>query len=332
MINKIINIDFIFVIIFFIYSCSKPKDNSGMVWIEGGEFEMGGDGKESLSDEFPKHKVKLDGFWIEETEVTNSQFLKFVNDTDYITLAEIEPNWEEIKQQLPPGTPKPHDSVFVASSLVFKPTKKEISFSNISNWWEWKKGANWKKPFGKGSTINGIMNHPVVHVSYLDAVEYCKWKGRRLPKEAEWEFAARGGKFNKIFTWGNQSISSKYLNYWEGSFPYLNTEDDGYYYTSPVKSYSANGYGLYDMAGNVWEWCSDWYDYNYYKKMEFLSINPEGPLKSFDPQEPFTQKKVLRGGSFLCNSSYCSGYRVSARMKSSPDTGMSHTGFRCACD
>jgi len=322
----------IVIIIILVASCSNPKDYSGMIWIPGGEFLMGGDNIESRNDEFPKHKVKLDGFWIEENEVNNAQFSEFVNKTGYVTIAEIPPKWEEIKNQLPPGTIKPHDSIFIASSLVFKPSSTEISLSDPSNWWEWKKGANWKNPLGEGSSIDQIMNHPVVHVSYFDAIEYCKWKGRRLPTEAEWEFAARGGERNKIFTWGNELISSKDLNSWEGTFPYINSEKDGYYFTAPVKSYPGNGYGLYDMAGNVWEWCSDWYDYNYYEKQKSLSVNPKGPSKSFDPQQPYTMKRVLRGGSFLCNSSYCSGYRVSARMKSSPDTGMSHTGFRCACN
>ena len=176
------------------------------------------------------------------------------------------------------------------------------------------------------------MNHPVVHISYFDAVEYCKWRDKRLPTEAEWEYAAKGGEDNVNFTWGNGSISSSLLNSWEGDFPFSNTEKDGYYYTAPIKTYTPNGYGLFDMAGNVWEWCNDWYDYNYYKINKSLSINPKGPNQSFDPQEPYSKKRVLRGGSFLCNSSYCSGYRVTARMKSSPDSGMSHTGFRCACN
>ena len=333
MINNNIKISKIVFVIIIFFGCSKPKDYSGMVWIESGQFMMGGmSHPESRNDEFPKHKVKLDGFWIDQTEVTNSQFSDFINKTNYVTTAEIVPKWEDIKNQLPPGIQKPHDSLFIPSSLVFKPLNKETSIKDVSSWWEWKKGANWKTPFGEGSSIDHIMEHPVVHVSYFDAQEYCKWNGKRLPSEAEWEFAARGGKDDAIFTWGNQSISSNYLNSWEGDFPFINTEKDGYYYTAPVKSYISNGFGIYDMAGNVWEWCSDWYDYNYYKSNTLLKINPKGPEKSFDPQEPYSNKKVLRGGSFLCNSSYCSGYRVSARMKSSPDTGMSHTGFRCACD
>ena len=334
MINKKNNFLYIFFIILIpLFSCNKQKDYTGMSWIKPGEFMMGGMNHfEARNDEFPSHKVKLDGFWIDQTEITNSEFMDFVNETNYITTAEIKPTWEEIKNQLPPGIQKPHDSLFVASSLVFKPSTNKVPLSDVSTWWEWRKGANWKHPFGEGSSIKEIMNHPAVHISYFDAVEYCKWKGKRLPTEAEWEFAAKGGKNNVNFTWGNGSLSSSFLNSWEGDFPFFNTIKDGYYYTAPVKTYIPNGYGLYDMAGNVWEWCSDWYDYNYYKKNESLSINPKGPNQSFDPQEPYSKKRVLRGGSFLCNSSYCSGYRVTARMKSSPDSGMSHTGFRCACN
>ena len=334
MINKKkIYLHIFFIIFFPLFSCTKQKDYTGMSWIKPGEFMMGGmNHSEARNDEFPSHKVKLNGFWIDQTEITNSEFMDFVNETNYVTTAEIVPTWEEIKDQLPPGTQKPDDSLFVASSLVFKPSPYKVPLSDVSTWWEWRKGANWKHPFGEGSSIKEIMNHPVVHISYFDAVEYCKWRDKRLPTEAEWEYAAKGGEDNVNVTWGNGSISSSFLNSWEGDFPFSNTKKDGYYYTAPVKTYTPNGYELFDMAGNVWEWCNDWYDYNYYKLNKSLSINPKGPNQSFDPQEPYSKKRVLRGGSFLCNSSYCSGYRVTARMKSSPDSGMSHTGFRCACN
>ena len=309
------------------------SNHEGMVWIAGGTFMMGGDNEQGRKDEYPKHKVKLDGFYMDATEVTNEQFATFVKATGYITTAEKDVNWEDIKKQVPAGTPKPADEQLKAASLVFVPTPTPVDLQDYSQWWQWTHGANWKHPKGEGSDIIGKEKFPVVHISWDDANAYCKWAGKRLPTEAEWEFAARGGKQNNIYSWGNESVDSgkAKCNYWQGNFPNSNDTIDGFYGAAPVKSFAPNGYGLYDMAGNVWEWCFDLYHYQYYKTFTKVpvALNPKGPLKSLDPDEPTVAKHVMRGGSFLCNESYCSGYRVAARMKSSADSGMEHLGFRC---
>lgn len=308
---------------------------AGMVLIPAGTFEMGADNKQASQDEYPKHKVSLDSFYIDITEVTNAQFKKFVDATGYITTAERKPDWEELKKDVPPGTPRPHDSLLVAASLVFNSSSGPVNLNDYTAWWSWIKGASWKHPQGHGSSIVGKENFPVVHVSWDDAMAYCKWAGKRLPTEAEWEYAARGGIINNIYPWGNEHVNTgkPKANSWEGKFPYFNEQKDGFLRSAPVRSFSPNGYGLYDMAGNVWEWCSDWYDHEYYKQLDGkVTHNPKGPGKSNDPDDPYTQKRSLKGGSFLCNDSYCSGYRVSRRMKSSPDTGLEHTGFRCVKD
>jgi formylglycine-generating enzyme required for sulfatase activity len=305
---------------------------AGMVYIKGGDFMMGGDNNQASADEYPKHKVHVDGFWMDATEVTNAQFQKFVDATHYITTAEKKPDWEEMKKTLPAGTPEPPDSMMVAASLVFHPTSGPVDLNDYSQWWSWVKDADWKHPEGPGSSIKGKENYPVVQVSWYDAMAYCKWAGKRLPTEAEWEFAARGGLENNIYPWGNEPINEgkPKANSWGGKFPYYNDDKDGFVKLAPIKSFAPNRYGLFDMAGNVWEWCSDWYDADYYKSFgNAIALNPKGPAKSYDPMEPYTPKRSLRGGSFLCNDSYCSGYRVARRMKSSPDTGLEHTGFRC---
>ncbi len=308
----------------------------GMSLVPGGTFDMGGDNDEAAQDEYPKHSVKVKPFYMDIAEVTNEQFKQFVDATKYITTAEKKPDWEEIKKTLPSGTPKPAEELLQPASLVFKPTNGPVQLNDFQQWWTWQKGANWKHPQGFKSNLIGKEKFPVVHVSWYDAQAYCKWAKKRLPTEAEWEFASRGGLNNNIYPWGNEKVNVGKVknNSWEGKFPYLNEQKDGFFKSAPVKSFQANGYGLYDMAGNVWEWCSDWYLDSYYKEFKKgeVSLNPQGPLQSFDPEEPLTQKRSLRGGSFLCNDSYCSGYRVSRRMKSSPDTGLEHTGFRCVRD
>lgn len=314
----------------------KVDKHDGMVWIPSGTFLMGGDNQQARKDEYPKHGVKLNGFYMDATEVTNAQFSEFVKATGYITTAEKDINWEEIKSQVPPNTPKPPDSVLKAASLIFVPTKSEVDLNDYSQWWAWTRGANWKHPHGPSSDIIGKDNYPVTHVSWDDAVAYSKWAGKRLPTEAEWEYAARGGLVNNTYSWGNkfEETGVSKCNFWQGNFPYLNLNKDGFMGAAPVKSFAPNGFGLYDVAGNVWEWCADFYNNDYYTQLSKvkLAINPKGPTKSFDPDEPLITKRVMRGGSFLCNDSYCSGYRVSARMKSSPDSGMEHLGFRCVMD
>lgn len=304
-------------------------DHTNMVYIEGGEYAMGAGDKDGRPDEYPQHLVKLSGFWMDVTEVTNASFAKFVKATGYVTTAERKPDWEEMKKQLPPNTPKPPDSVFVAASLVFSPPKSVTDLNDASQWWAWKKGADWRHPHGPKSNIVGKENYPVVHISWDDAMAYCRWAGKRLPTEAEWEFASRGKKADEIYPWGNEDIEKgkPKANTWQGSFPMSNTKWDGFNGLAAVKQFKPNGYGLYDMAGNVWEWCNDWYRPDYYQHSG--TENPQGPPDSYDPMEPTTPKRVVRGGSFMCNASYCKGYRVSARMKTSTDTSLQHTGFRC---
>ena len=313
---------------------TKITGHQGMVWIKPGSFMMGADNKQASPDEYPKHKVTITGFWMDTREVTNAAFAKFVKATGYVTTAERKPDWNELKKQVAPGTPKPPDSLLVAASLVFSPPDHQIDLNDYSQWWAWVKGADWKHPHGPGSSIKGKDNYPVVHISWFDAVAYCKWAGKRLPTEAEWEWAARGGLQNKIYPWGDEPVDKGKVkaNTWQGRFPDQNTLRDKFYGLAPVASFTPNGYGLYDMAGNAWEWCADNYNNSYYQTIKNGVTNPKGPAASYDPDEPYAKKRVIRGGSFLCNDSYCSGYRVARRMKSTEDSGMEHVGFRCVAN
>jgi sulfatase modifying factor 1 len=303
--------------------------HAGMVQIPAGEFEMGAKEGEGFPEEHPQHKVKVNGFWMDAHEVTNDEFAAFVKATGYITLAEQKPDWEVMKLQVPPGTLKPPDSLLVAGSMVFSPPDHPVPLDDPMQWWRFVPGADWRHPEGKGSTIEGKGHYPVVHVSWEDAMAYCKWSGKRLPTEAEWEWAAKGGIRDAKYSWGNEELKDGFYpaNIWQGEFPNKNTASDGYITTAPVQSFAANGFGLYDMSGNVWEWVSDWMDANYYSTLGPLSVNPAGPAEGGNTTHPY--QKVLKGGSFLCHASYCTGYRVARRSSNGWDSGSNHIGFRC---
>jgi sulfatase modifying factor 1 len=302
-----------------------------MLWMPGGEFVMGTNSKLGWPDEKPAHLARVDGFWMDNTEVTNAEFRAFVDATGYQTTAERPPSLEEIMAQSPPGTPEPPKEKLVAGSLVFTPPTAEVDLRDFSQWWIWTAGANWQHPEGPDSDLAGRADHPVVHVSWDDAAAYANWAGKRLPTEAEWEFAARGGLADKIYVWGDEPPTAKSANLWQGEFPARNTADDGFRGTAPVKSFAPNGYGLFDMAGNAWEWCSDYYDRGLHERLAAgpLPVNPVGPSKTIDTLRPYEIQRVQKGGSFLCHESYCLRYRPSARHGGAPDTGMSHLGFRC---
>ena len=336
-ISKNISLKYLHLILFILLiNCSEKTDKEieGMVWIPGGSFYQGALVNDTLAllHEKPRHLVHIDGFYMDISPVTNKEFRDFVKETGYITTAERDVNWGELARQLPPGTDKPHDSLLKAGSLIFSKTKKPITdFSDFSQWWKWKIGANWKKPRGDND-ISGKDNYPVVHISYEDALSYCKWADKRLPTEAEWEYAARANRDDAIYYWGNDHDSLKYkANTWEGQFPFENSKIDGYENLAPIKSFPANDFGLYGMAGNVWEWTSDWYNVNYYKDLledKAACHNPKGATHAFNPNNIYAQEKVIKGGSFLCNINYCISYRISAKMSSTPDTSLEHLGFR----
>ncbi len=306
----------------------------GMVYIPGGRFMQGAVASDqmAMAHEKPAHPVEVDAFFMSTHEVTNAQYLAFVEATGYITLAERAIDWEELKKQVPPGTPKPHDSILQPGSLLFYSPKQEVeNLYDYTQWWEWKIGANWRQPYGPGSDLSGLENFPVVHIAYEDALAYCQWKGERLPTEAEWEFAARAEQENNIYFWGNDhKLLSSHANTWDGLFPVENSEEDGHINKAPVQSFPPNAFGLYDMAGNVWEWTSDWYNTNYYFEAanNGLSNNPKGAANPFNRTNLLAQEKVIKGGSFLCSASYCASYRISARMANSLDSAMEHLGFR----
>lgn len=308
-----------------------------LVSIPRGTFDMGSQGPQASQDEGPVHKVSVAPFYIMAAEVTNEAFAAFVKKSGYKTIAERKLDWDSLKQYAAPGTIKPHDSLLQAGSLIFKASNVAVDLNDYSQWWEWKNGADWQHPLGPNTDIKGKENYPVVHIAWEDANVYCRYYGMRLPTEAEWEWASRGGLENPMYPWGNEPVNDgePKANFWQGVFPVQNDLKDGHYRVAPVRSFPANGYGLFDMAGNVWEWCADRYHAEGYQMItkDSLCENPKGPLLSFDPQEPWIKdKRVLRGGSFLCNDSYCSGYRVSRRMRSTPDSAMEHTGFRCVAD
>src|SRR6516162_4161248 len=283
-------------------SAGKNEDApAGMVRIPGGEFTMGTDDVNSFPNERPAHRVHVEGFWIDEHDVTNAEFAKFVEATGYVTTAERKPDWQELKKELPPGTPKPDESVLVAGALVFTPTSRPVPLDDLSAWWRWVPGACWRHPEGPDSSITGREKHPVVQVSWYDAVAYAKWAGKRLPTEAEWEFAARGGLESKRYFWGDGfRPGGRYMaNTWQGVFPVHDSGEDGFVGTSPVGSFPANGYGLYDMAGNVWQWCSDWYRADAHVEATSKSIcrDPAGQAESSDPADAYSPKRVVKGGS-----------------------------------
>lgn len=312
----------------------EVKTPEGMVWVPKKTFLMGaksGD-KYAMPREKPAHKVVVDGFFIDAYEVTNKQFKAFVEATNYITVAEMPLDWESIKKDLPPGTPKPADSILQPGSLIFnKYAKGIVSMANYGQWWKWKVGANWKQPEGPGSSIEGKDDFPVVHVAQADALAYCKWANRRLPTEAEWESAAQGNFEDNIYTWGNKYEDlNEQANTWQGIFPTENKSEDRFEYISPIKSYPPNNIGLYDMAGNVWEMTSDLFNVDYYKTLDPNEIyeNPKGASKSYTPSNPYQIEYVMKGGSFLCHESYCASFRISAKMGMEPNSSSDHIGFR----
>jgi formylglycine-generating enzyme required for sulfatase activity len=302
----------------------------GMRWIPAGEFAMGTDDPDSQPNERPAHRAKVAGFWIDIHDVTNAQFREFVQATGYLTTAERPVDWEELKKQVPPGTPKPPDEMLQPGALVFTPTDHEVPFDDVRVWWRWVSGASWRHPQGPQSTIVGKDDYPVVQVSWDDAVAYAKWAGKRLPIEAEWEYAARGGLGGKRFAWGDEfRPGGKFLaNTYTGTFPVKDTAEDGYAGTSPWNAFPPNGYGLYDMAGNVWQWTADVYSDSSAQGTCPMCVSGN-PQLSLDPALLGEVRRVIKGGSFLCSEQYCESYRPSARRGTPRDTGSEHVGFRC---
>jgi formylglycine-generating enzyme required for sulfatase activity len=306
----------------------------GMVWIPGGEFSMGAQdpperndvGMSATVDSRPIHRVYVNGFFIDTTDVTNAEFARFAEATQYVTVAERKPRAEDF-----PGAPPEN---LIAGSVVFSPPGNPVPLDNHLRWWSYVHGANWRHPDGAQSDLRGKDNYPVVHVAYEDVAAYADWAGKRIPTEAEWEFAARGGLAGKPFVWGDVfRPDGKWMaNTHQGHFPSQDLGSDGHSGITAVAQYPPNGYGLYDMAGNVWQWTSDWYRPDYYRQLATeggVARNPRGPESAYDPAEPGQPKKVHRGGSFLCTDQYCSRYIVGTRGKGEVSTGTNHLGFRC---
>jgi formylglycine-generating enzyme required for sulfatase activity len=311
-------------------STASRTDRAGMVAIAGGTFTMGS--QVFYPEEAPVRRVKVDPFWIDEAPVTNADFARFVDATGYRTFAETPPD--------PAQYPGMDPALAVPGSLVFMMTERPVDTSDPSQWWRWMPGADWRHPTGPDSSIEASMDHPVVHVVHQDALAYATWAGKSLPTEAEHEFAARGGLIDRDYAWGDELMPEGKImaNTWHGLFPFANTQADGWLRTSPVRSFPANGYGLYDMIGNVWEWCEDWWGLPEKSRKKTASAcctvsNPRGGFraKSFDPASPVVKipRKVLKGGSHLCAPSYCQRYRPAARHAQSIDSSTSHIGFRC---
>jgi sulfatase modifying factor 1 len=299
-----------------------------MVWIPGGAFLMGDD--RFYPEEAPVHRVVVDSFWMDRTTVTNAQFRRFVAATGYVTVAE--------RPLDPAAYPDADPALLVPGSLVFRQTRGPVNLLDHTNWWAYVPGAQWRRPQGPQSSISGKARHPVVHIAYEDAAAYARWAGKELPTEAEWEYAARGGLEGAAYVWGDHdpSRTTPLANTWQGEFPWQNLRVDGYEWTAPVGSFPPNGYGLSDMAGNVWEWTADWYTPRHpddTAKPCCAPVNPRGgtPETSYDPAAPQTRipRKVIKGGSFLCAPNYCLRYRPAARQAEAIDSSTCHLGFRC---
>jgi formylglycine-generating enzyme required for sulfatase activity len=309
---------------------AAPADASrapaDMAWIPGGAFTMGSNAH--YPEEAPPHRVTVGAFWMDRYTVTNKEFRRFVDATGYVTLAEKPAN--------PDDYPGAQPQMLAPSSVLFRKAAGPVDLRNPYNWWIYVAGADWRHPRGPGSSLQGLWDHPVVHVAYEDAEAYARWAGKELPTEAEWEFAARGGLDGAQYSWGDELTpgGKPHANTWQGEFPWQNLLEDGFEWTAPVGTFPANGYGLHDMAGNVWEWTTDWYQEH--AKIEHACCTIDNPRgggrdESFDPRTPGVKipRKVMKGGSYLCAPNYCRRYRPAARMAQGVDTSTCHLGFRC---
>jgi formylglycine-generating enzyme required for sulfatase activity len=295
---------------------------TGMAWIPGGTFAMGSD--DFYPEERPVHRVAVDGLWIDEKPVTAAEFRRFARETGYVTLAERPLD----SAQYPDADPE----LLVPGSLVFRKTRGPVDLDDHRNWWEYLPGAYWKRPGGKGTTINGRDHNPVVHIAYEDAEAYASWAGKELPTEAEWEYAARGGLEGAVFAWGDEHFpeGKPMANTWQGEFPWENLVVDGFEGTSPVASFPPNGYGLYDMCGNVWEWTSDWFTSRHPDEVESPCCVPRNArITAAEARAGGIPRRVIKGGSHLCAPNYCLRYRPAARQGQAIDSSTSHLGFRC---